>query len=52
MDAAALAFSTRTDLVDATAVGVSSLARLRRLHEIAGADVPTALLEELETVSS
>ena len=50
MDTAALAFSTRTDLVDATAVGVSSLARLRRLREIAGADVPTALLDEVETV--
>lgn len=50
MDTAALAFSTRTDLVDATAVGVSSLARLRRLHEIASADVPKELLDELETV--
>jgi D-threo-aldose 1-dehydrogenase len=50
MDTAALAFSTRADLVDATAVGVSSPARLRRLHEIARADVPTALLAELETV--
>ena len=47
MDVAALAFSTRSAHVDATAVGVSSLARLRRLHELVDAEVPEALLDEL-----
>jgi D-threo-aldose 1-dehydrogenase len=50
MDAAALAFSTRSEHVDATAVGVSSLARLRRLHELVTADIPAGLLDELESV--
>ena len=50
MDAAALAFSTHSGLVDATAVGVSSLARLRRLDELVVTDVPSALLDELEAV--
>ncbi len=50
MDAAALAFSTRSEHVDATAVGVSSLARLSRLHELVATDAPSALLDELEQV--
>ena len=50
MDAAALAFSTHSELVDATAVGVSSLARLKRLHELVAMDLPSALLDELEAV--
>ena len=47
MDVAALAFSTRSADVDATAVGVSSLARLRRLHELVDTEVPESLLDEL-----
>ena len=47
MDVAALAFSTRSDLVDGTAVGVSSLVRLRRLREVVETDVSDSLLEEL-----
>ena len=50
MDAAALAFSTHSEHVDATAVGVSSLARLSRLHELVATDIPSALLDELELV--
>ena len=50
MDAAALAFSTHSELVDATAVGVSSLARLKRLYELVATDLPSALLDELEAV--
>jgi D-threo-aldose 1-dehydrogenase len=50
MDAAALAFSTRSAHVDATAVGVSSLARLRRLQELVTTEVPSALLDDLESV--
>jgi D-threo-aldose 1-dehydrogenase len=47
MDVAALAFSTHSDLVDGTAVGVSSLVRLRRLREVVETDVSDSLLEEL-----
>jgi D-threo-aldose 1-dehydrogenase len=50
MAAAALAFSTHSEHVDATAVGVSSLARLSRLHELVAMDLPPALLDELERV--
>ncbi|HEU4332205.1 MAG TPA: aldo/keto reductase [Lapillicoccus sp.] len=52
MDAAALAFSTRSPLVDATVVGVSSAMRLRRLHELVATDVPDDLLEELEALTA
>jgi D-threo-aldose 1-dehydrogenase len=51
MDAAALAFSTRSPLVDATVVGVSSVMRLRRLHELVATHVPDELLDELETLA-
>ena len=47
MDVAALAFSTHSDLVDGTAVGLSSLVRLRRLREVVETDVSDSLLEEL-----
>jgi D-threo-aldose 1-dehydrogenase len=51
MDAAALAFSTRSPLVDATVVGVSSVMRLRRLSELMTTDVPEELLDELEALT-
>jgi len=51
MDAAALAFSTRSPLVGATVVGVSSAMRLRRLHELVAIDVPDELLAELEALT-
>jgi D-threo-aldose 1-dehydrogenase len=51
MDAAALAFSTRSPLVDATVVGISSAMRLRRLHELVDTDVPDELLDELTALT-
>lgn len=51
MDAAALAFSTRSPLVDATVVGVSSAMRLRRLAELVATDVSADLLDELRTLT-
>jgi D-threo-aldose 1-dehydrogenase len=46
--AAALAFSMRHPLVDATVVGISSSERLAQLRTLLAAAVPAALLDELE----
>lgn len=50
--AAALAFSMRHPLVDATVVGISSLRRLEQLRTLVSTRVPDALLEELDELES
>ena len=48
--AAALQFSLRSELVDATIVGVSAPERVRQTLELAQVEIPDALWEELEAL--
>ncbi|MGY6497022.1 MAG: aldo/keto reductase [Microcella sp.] len=50
--AAALHFSLRSPLVDSTVVGISSLARLDALADLASAAVPDAFYADLEALGS
>ena len=44
----ALAFSTRSDLVDHTVVGISSAARLAQLHALAAEPVPDGIWRDID----
>lgn len=50
--AAALHFSMRSDLVDTTVVGVSSIERLAQLEQLAATEVPASFFAELESLGA
>jgi D-threo-aldose 1-dehydrogenase len=50
--AAAVQFSLRSELVDSTVVGVSSLERLAQLHELIGASVPAEFFDAVDELGA